>query len=95
MLHAYCMAHLRRRRQPPAARKLFLRLWREHPHDLLDLLPPRWLISALATFADHGENETQRVTGAVFNVFFGMMKLYEFERRIVTPAPSVTDVTRT
>lgn len=36
----------------------------------------------MTTFGDHGVNEAQRRAGAVFNMAFGLIKLYEYERRI-------------
>ncbi|MBT9382511.1 glycosyltransferase family 2 protein [Pseudooceanicola sp. CBS1P-1] len=79
-LHGLLIAHLRRRAQPPQAAPLFLRLWREEADVLLARLSPRWLVSAVTTFADHGATEAQRRSGLALSVLFGTMKLYESER---------------
>ncbi len=79
-LHGLLIAHLRKTEQPPHTAALFIRLWAEEHAFLLEHLDPRWLVSALATFADHGATETQRRIGHAMTVLFGMMKLYESER---------------
>lgn len=79
-LHGLLIANLRRRDQPPQTAPLFLRLWREEAEFLLDHLDARWMVSAVTTFADHGENEIQRRIGHALTVLFGTMKLYETER---------------
>lgn len=79
-LNALLIAHLRKKRFPRHTPRLFRRLWQEEPEALLAELPPRWLISSLITFGDHGWNEGQRRIGLTMNVLFSLMKLYEFER---------------
>ena len=71
---------LRKRDWPAHAPALFNRLWREQGEFLCDELNPRWLISSIITFADHGETEMDRKVGQTLNVMFSMMKLYESER---------------
>lgn len=79
-LNALLIAHLRKRRFPRHAPALFRRLWAEEGAALLDELPPRWLISSVITFGEHGETEAQRRIGLAMNVLFSLMKLYEYER---------------
>lgn len=79
-LNALLIAHLRKKRFPRHAPRLFRRLWAEEADALLTELPPRWLISSVITFGDHGWNEGQRRVGLAMNVLFSLMKLYEFER---------------
>ncbi|UWS05103.1 hypothetical protein K4K94_05060 [Phaeobacter inhibens] len=81
-LHALCIAILRRREAPPEARALFLRIWAEHGAALAARLPTRWLISAAATFADHGETIDQRLGGQGLQMLFHMIKLHDSERRL-------------
>lgn len=80
LLHGLLIAHLRRRSAPDHAAALFLRLWTEEHDWLLQRLDPRWLVSAITTFGDHGATETQRRLGQSLSLMFGMMKLYETER---------------
>ncbi len=87
MLHAYCVSHLRKRRFPPRARAIFLRLWSEQGDWLLENLTRRWLISAIITFGDHGTTEAQRRAGLAFSMFFGTFRLYEAERLYSGRAP--------
>ena len=79
-LNALLIAHLRKKRFPRHAPRLFRRLWQEEADALLAELPARWLISSVITFGDHGWNEGQRRVGLAMNVLFSLMKLYEFER---------------
>lgn len=79
-LNALLIAHLRKNRFPRHTPRLFRRLWQEEPDALLAELPPRWLISSVITFGDHGWNEGQRRVGFAMNMLFSLMKLYEFER---------------
>jgi hypothetical protein len=79
-LNALLIAHLRKKRFPRHAPRLFRRLWQEEAEALLAELPARWLISSVITFGDHGWNEGQRRIGLAMNVLFSLMKLYEFER---------------
>ncbi|WP_271879747.1 hypothetical protein [Phaeobacter italicus] len=81
-LHALCIAILRRRDPPQEARALFLRIWTEHGADLAADLPIRWLISAAATFADHGETIEQRLGGQGLQMLFHLIKLHDSERRL-------------
>lgn len=81
LLHAYLISHARKRHRPELAKRLFLRLWREESDYLLENLSPRWLLSSIISFSVYGENEQQRTAGFVFNSFFSLMKLYEFERQ--------------
>ena len=79
-LNALLIAHLRKKRFPRHAPRLFRRIWQEEPDALLAELPPRWLISSVITFGDHGWNEGQRRVGLSMNMLFSLMKLFEFER---------------
>jgi hypothetical protein len=86
-LNAILIAHLRKSRPPRDAAPLFRRIWTEHGAELMPHLPGRWLISSVITFGDHGETEAQRRIGLGMNVFFSLMKLYEFERLYSGHAP--------
>jgi hypothetical protein len=79
-LNAILIAHLRKRSYPREAPTLFRRIWTEAGPALMQELPGRWLISSIITFGDHGETEAQRRIGLSMNVFFSLMKLYEYER---------------
>jgi hypothetical protein len=80
LLHGLLIAHLRRRAAPAHTAALFLRLWAEESDWLLTRLDPRWLVSAITTFGDHGATEVQRRVGQSLSMMFGLMKLYETER---------------
>lgn len=95
LLHLFCIANLRRRSPLPEAKILFHRIWEEQLDFMVSSVEPRWFISAMATFADHGKNEYQRIIGASFNIFFSMMKLYEFERLTSRPKPGTKYANRT
>lgn len=79
-VNAILIAHLRKQRFPAHTPALFRRIWAEAGPKLMTELPGRWLISSAITFGDHGETEAQRRVGLSINVFFSLMKLYEFER---------------
>ncbi|MDQ2066651.1 hypothetical protein Q9295_09710 [Xinfangfangia sp. CPCC 101601] len=79
-LNALLIAHLRKTKAPRGAARLFRRIWAEESETLLAELSPRWLISSVITFGDHGHNEAQRRIGLSMNILFSLMKLYEFER---------------
>ncbi|WP_342075296.1 hypothetical protein [Yoonia sp. SS1-5] len=80
LLHGLLVAHLRKHTFPDHAPALFRRLWREKETWLLDNLPTRWLISAVITFAEHGESEADRKLAQSLNILFSLMKIYEAER---------------
>lgn len=80
LLHGLLISHLRKHTYPDGAPTLFLRLWAEEEDWLLANLPTRWLISAVITFADHGQTEADRSLGARMNMLFSCMKIYEAER---------------
>jgi hypothetical protein len=80
MLHAMLISHLRKHSYPDGAPTLFLRLWAEEEEWLLANLPMRWLISAVITFAEHGQTEADRNLAARMNMLFSLMKIYEAER---------------
>lgn len=80
LLHGLLIAHLRKHTYPQGAPALFRRLWAEEENWLLQTLPTRWLISAVITFAEHGETEADRHLAARMNMFFSLMKIYEAER---------------
>lgn len=79
-LHGLLIAHLRKSEQPSHTMALFTRLWAEQADDLFRHLDPRWLVSAITTFGDHGQTEVQRRIGQSMTVLFATMKLYETER---------------
>lgn len=79
-LNALLIAHLRKKRFPRHSPRLFRRIWQEEPEAMIAELPPRWLISSVITFGDHGWNEGQRRVGLSMNILFSLMKLFEFER---------------
>ena len=80
LLHGMLVSHLRKHTYPEAAPSLFLRLWDEEEDWLLSNLPTRWLISAVITFAEHGQTEADRNLAARMNMLFSLMKIYEAER---------------
>ncbi|WP_417724220.1 glycosyltransferase family 2 protein [Salipiger sp.] len=79
-LHALLIAHLRKCAYPDHAPALFRRLWAEEGAHLIARLDPRWKVSAITTFGDHGATPVQRSVGLALSVLFGTMKLYESER---------------
>lgn len=79
-LNALLIAHLRKRDFPSHAPALFQRLWTEQGEALLEQLDPRWLVSSVTTFGDHGLSLVQRSVGLALSTLFGTMKLYESER---------------
>ncbi len=87
LLHGLLIANLRRTAQPPQCAALFHRMWAEEGDWLRARLDARWLVSAVTTFGDHGQTETQRRLGQSLSVLFGMMKLYETERLYSGYAP--------
>ncbi|MEP5151634.1 glycosyltransferase family 2 protein [Planktotalea sp.] len=80
LLHALLISHLRKSAQPEHTMALFTRIWVEESTFLFEHLDPRWLVSALTTFGDHGQTEVQRRVGQSMTVLFASMKLYETER---------------
>lgn len=80
LLHGLLISHLRKHTYPEGAPTLFLRLWQEEEDWLLANLPTRWLISAVITFAEHGQTEADRNLAARMNMLFSLMKIYEAER---------------
>jgi len=80
LLHGMLVANLRKHTFPDVAPKLFRRLWEEEENWLLENLPTRWLISAVITFAEHGQTEADRNLAARMNMLFSLMKIYEAER---------------
>ncbi|MGJ8622243.1 MAG: hypothetical protein ACSHW1_05650 [Yoonia sp.] len=80
LLHGLLVSHLRKHTYPEGAPDLFLRLWAEEEDWLLETLPTRWLISAVITFAEHGQTEADRNLAARMNMLFSLMKIYEAER---------------
>lgn len=80
LLHGLLVSHLRKHTYPDTAPALFLRLWAEEEDWLLDNLPTRWLISAVITFAEHGQSEADRNLAARMNMLFSVMKIFEAER---------------
>lgn len=87
MLHGMLVSHLRKHTYPDGATSLFLRLWAEEEAWLLAHLPTRWLISAVITFAEHGQTEADRNLAARMNMLFSLMKIYEAERAFSGKAP--------
>lgn len=87
LLNAYCIMHLRRQSAPIEAKETFHKIWENYARELINLLDIRWLISTMTTFGDHGKTVEQKVAGSMFTVFFGMMKLYEWERIVSRPPP--------
>lgn len=87
LLHGLLVSHLRKHTYPDEAPALFLRLWAEQENWLLDTLPTRWLISAVITFAEHGETEADRNLAARMNMLFSLMKIFEAERCFSGKAP--------
>ena len=80
LLHALMIAVLRHNDPPPEARKLFMRMWAEDGTWMAETLNSRWKISALKTFADHGDTEADRQAASMLVILLSMMQLYESER---------------
>ena len=80
LLHGLLVSHLRKHTYPDVAPALFLRLWAEQEDWLVQNLPSRWLISAVITFAEHGQTEADRNLAARMNMLFSLMKIFEAER---------------
>jgi hypothetical protein len=80
LLHGLLISHLRKHTYPDATPTLFLRLWVEEENWLLENLTTRWLISAVITFAKHGQTEADRTLAQSMNILFSLMKIYEAER---------------
>ena len=89
VLHGLVIAHLRKRDYPAHAPALFRRIWAEQGAHLLAELPPRWLISAMTTFGDHGATEGQRALGREMTMLLSLIKLYEYERQFSGTPPEV------
>ncbi|MDJ0822407.1 MAG: glycosyltransferase family 2 protein [Paracoccaceae bacterium] len=79
-LNGLLISHLRKRAWPDQAPILFQRLWAEQGAHLITELDPRWQVSSITTFGDHGTTPTQRSVGLALTALFGAMKLYESER---------------
>ncbi|PYF06556.1 hypothetical protein C8J30_12611 [Rhodobacter viridis] len=80
-LHAQLVMALRRSDVPAQALTLYFRIWDEHGARLAREMPTRWRVSAAQCFADHGRTEAERSLGAQMALMFGLVKLYESERR--------------
>ena len=80
LLHGLLVSHLRKHTYPETAPALFLRLWADEQDWLLHNLPSRWLISAVITFAEHGQSRADRTLAARMEMLFSLMKIYEAER---------------
>jgi len=74
LLHGLLVSHLRKHTYPDHAPALFRGLWAEQKHWLLEHLPTRWLISAVTTFADHGETGADRKLAKSINMLFSLIK---------------------
>ncbi|SHJ66889.1 hypothetical protein SAMN05444000_11199 [Shimia gijangensis] len=88
-LNAMLISNLRKTGAPAQAAPLFLRLWEEQHVHLIAKLDLRWQVSSIMTFADHGKNDVQRQVGQALRMLFGVMKMYEFERRFSGLSPEV------
>ena len=86
LLHGVVISYLRRDTPHTAkARGLFHRLWTEQQALLLDRLNPRWLVSTLQTFHDHGATEAQKKIGGMGFLYGNLIKVYESERSLQGP----------
>ncbi len=80
-LHMLLISYLRRESNyTQKARNLFFRLWDEHGNELLEILPLREQISAMRTFADHGQNLQRRLSAKMGFIYISLIKIYESER---------------
>ncbi|MFD1882098.1 hypothetical protein [Paracoccus pacificus] len=70
-----------RRRTPytQKAASIFFKIWDEQGDWVASQLNPRWLISALQTFADHGRNAAEVRAGSIGFLYGSMIKVYETE----------------
>ena len=81
LLNALTISYLRRNTEHTVkARTLFFRIWEERGDSLAQHLSPRWLVSTLRTFQEHGETEEQRLIGATGSLYGYMQRIYESER---------------
>lgn len=86
LIHALAISYLRRDTpHTEKARALFHRIWKKEHEFLMKNLPLRWMVSALQTFHDHGQNEGQKIIGAVGFMYANMMKVHEAERSTSRP----------
>lgn len=86
-INAFCIGSLRRDPTHEPYLSLFKAIWYEHREFMILNLDNRWLLSSLITFEQIGENEAQRTTAALSEVFFNMFRLYETER-LLTGQPN-------
>lgn len=80
LLHALAISYLRR--NTPHTEKawaIFRRIWGEQSEFMTVRTTPRWLISALQTFYDHGEDAQERIAGSVGFLYGNLIKVYETE----------------
>jgi hypothetical protein len=79
--HTLCISYLRRNTQVTAkANAIFRLMWEQESEFLLANLTPRWVVSALQTFFDHGVNEGERLAGLTGFLYGNLIKIYETER---------------
>ncbi len=65
-----------------AAGALFFRLWNEKGEALLDILPMRDLVSALRSFGEHADHESDRLAARMAFIYATTLKAYESERKM-------------
>lgn len=83
LLHALTISYLRRDTPHTAkASALFHRIWDEQAAVMLEHLNPRWCVSTLQTFFDHGRTEAQRTIGGMGFTYGNLIKVYESERSL-------------
>lgn len=88
LLNALAISYLRRNTEHTSkARTLFFRIWEDRSDALAPLLSPRWLVSTLRTFQEHGETEEQRLIGATGSLYGYMQRIYESERALSGAMP--------
>jgi hypothetical protein len=78
-LHAATIVKIRRGVDPLTNLSMFFDMWMAETSFLCRQLNSRWLVSAVDTYADHGD-EVERPTALMISGFFNAIKLSESER---------------
>lgn len=84
-LLACCIVTIRRTKGRGPGLHLFHRITKEHGEFVSKELSSRWLVSVCDTFADHGENPTQRAIAMSGSILVNSVKLFETELKNFYP----------
>lgn len=85
LLLACCIVTIRRTSGRGPGLHLFHRITKEHGKSVSKELNARWLVSVCDTFADHGENSTQRAIAMSGTILVNSVKLFETELKVFYP----------